>query len=523
MAKVLFRLSKKSDSDSGRNEVVIELAHQHYRMRAKSGVYASPFFFEFFIDWKKTESEARALGVKINRTNETTANVEKADKSGYILQDCGDIVIRQRVETQDVKYHREQKKRLDSLKDFISQEFEKADKDNLSKDWLKDIVDRFNHPEKYIPVSEKKRSIHEIIIEYVNTPDRKTNQSLAESHAKMYRVLNRAIARYCNYVRATDRNRKDFDFDIDKVTREDIEDFSDYLRHESELAEDKPRLFEKIVLDYPECIQVDTIRERRQIEARGENTVIKMKARLRSVFRYCLIKGYTDNRPFEGVVIGTAKVGTPFYITIDERNKIAETDIEGIWNTLPKDEQQAVRMPLKTLMAQRDIFVFQCLIGCRVSDLLCMTEEYIHNGILVYTPRKTKDESSESVQARVPLHQKAVSLIEKYRGVDPQGRLFPFITAQRYNDAIKMIFKMSGITRKVEVRNPKTGINELIPINEVASSHLARRTFVGNAYFKVHDPNLIGKMSGHVEGSKAFARYRKIEDDTLKEVIDLIG
>lgn len=51
----------------------------------------------------------------------------------------------------------------------------------------------------------------------------------------------------------------------------------------------------------------------------------------------------------------------------------------------------------------------------------------------------------------------------------------------------------------------------------------ARRTFIGNAYFKVQDPNLIGKMSGHVEGSSAFTRYRKIEDATLKEVIDLMG
>ena len=216
-------------------------------------------------------------------------------------------------------------------------------------------------------------------------------------------------------------------------------------------------------------------------------------------------------------------MGTPIYITIDERNKIAETDLEAVWDSMPKPEQQAVRMSLETLIAQRDIFVFQCLIGCRVSDLLNLTEGYIHDGILVYTPRKTKDESSESVQARVPLHQKALSLIDQYRGVDPKGRLFPFISAQRYNDAIKVIFKMCGITRNVEVRNSLTGENEIVPINEVASSHMARRTFVGNAYFKVHDPNLIGKMSGHVEGSKAFARYRKIEDDTLKEVIDLIG
>ncbi len=85
------------------------------------------------------------------------------------------------------------------------------------------------------------------------------------------------------------------------------------------------------------------------------------------------------------------------------------------------------------------------------------------------------------------------------------------------------IFTMAGVTRNVEVCNPLTGENEIRPINEIASSHLARRTFVGNAYFKVSDPNLIRKMSGHVDGSKAFKRYRKIEDETLKNVIDMIG
>ena len=68
-----------------------------------------------------------------------------------------------------------------------------------------------------------------------------------------------------------------------------------------------------------------------------------------------------------------------------------------------------------------------------------------------------------------------------------------------------------------------TSSYELVPIDTVASSHLARRTFIGNAYFKVSDPNLIGKMSGHVDGSRAFKRYRNIEDETLKSVIDLIG
>ena len=63
---------------------------------------------------------------------------------------------------------------------------------------------------------------------------------------------------------------------------------------------------------------------------------------------------------------------------------------------------------------------------------------------------------------------------------------------------------------------------ELHPICEVASSHMARRTFVGNLYKSVKDPNLIGKMSGHKEGSKAFARYRDISDDDLKDTIKLL-
>jgi hypothetical protein len=50
--------------------------------------------------------------------------------------------------------------------------------------------------------------------------------------------------------------------------------------------------------------------------------------------------------------------------------------------------------------------------------LLKLNYDNIHGGILVYTPHKTKDEGSTPFQARVPLHPKALELIEKYRGVD---------------------------------------------------------------------------------------------------------
>ena len=74
----------------------------------------------------------------------------------------------------------------------------------------------------------------------------------------------------------------------------------------------------------------------------------------------------------------------------------------------------------------------------------------------------------------------------------------------------------------VTVRNTVTGMNEQKCIADVASSHLARRTFVGNLYKQVKDPNLVGKLSGHKEGSRAFSRYRDIDDDMVREMTDLL-
>lgn len=145
-----------------------------------------------------------------------------------------------------------------------------------------------------------------------------------------------------------------------------------------------------------------------------------------------------------------------------------------------------------------------------------MTPDSIINGAVEYMPNKTKGERPEVI--RVPLNTRALALVEKYKGVDKKGRLFPYISTQKYNDAIKSIFTACGITRIVTVLNPKTGEEERRPINEIASSHMARRTFVGNLYKKVKDPSLVGALSGHKEGSKAFARYREIDEDIKKNL-----
>ena len=49
-----------------------------------------------------------------------------------------------------------------------------------------------------------------------------------------------------------------------------------------------------------------------------------------------------------------------------------------------------------------------------------------------------------------------------------------------------------------------------------------RRTFTGNLDKQVQDPNLIASFSGHSENSRAFARYRTIDADMKKNLINLL-
>lgn len=455
MAAIYKRLSTKVQADTNLAEVLISLKNGNdYFVRSKSGIFVTPDNFR-----------------------------------------NGEIVVNRRKVGNDVQYHEDQLKKMNDLCAYIMGKVSDTPKEQINSVWFKEVVDRFNHPEKYAPKVEAKKSFYELAEEYLEKKD------FSIDHTKAIRVLVRDVARYEGFRRATED--KDFSFDVDKVTRTDIEDFLDYLRNEKSLSEEYPKIFQKLLRSHP----IGVKRGQCKLVVRGDNTLVKLTKKLKAFFVWLYETDKTKNRPFDGIKIGSEKFGTPYYITIEERNAIADFDFSGS----------------KSLEVQRDIFVFQCFVGCRVGDLIKLTEDNIINGVLVYAPHKTKDEGDQTLQARVPLHPKAVELIEKYKGSVPDGRLFPFITPQKYNEAIKAIFTKVGITRNVVVRNPKSGENEIKPINEIASSHLARRTFVGNAYFKVSDPNIIGKMSGHVEGSKAFSRYRKIEDSTLLDVINQLG
>ena len=376
-----------------------------------------------------------------------------------------------------------------NLKSFVEQEYPVNQEEGVEKGWLKTALDKYYTPRKYMTeeeiVAETKPSIHELFLEFLE------KHKLSEVRKKNFRVIGRAMQRYELFARATKRGHKKYEMYLDDVNSDTLRSMWDFFENEYRYFEEYPQIYE-------------TIPEFRTPQQRGHNTMSEIFTRIRTFFLWCHSNKKTQNRPFDDFKIEECRYGSPIYISIDERNKIYNTNL----SRHPK------------LAIQRDIFIFQSLIGCRMGDLIKMKRCSVINGAIEYIPRKTKE--GRPLTLRVPLNANAKEIIERYKDCD-DDKLLPFISEQKYNISIKRIFKAAGLKRMVTAINPTTSEEEKRPLYEIATSHMARRTFVGNLYRQVKDPNLVGSLSGHKEGSKAFARYRDIDEDMKKELVDLLS
>ena len=375
--------------------------------------------------------------------------------------------------------------KVDTLKNTIIESYTAVDKSTVDKTWLENVVDKFHNPEKFI-VQEKPKAAGFIELFYSFVENRK----LSTVRKNNFKVIGRALQRFELYQQAAED--ENFVLSLESISPEILSQFDKFLREEHIYCI-KPKY--KIIYE--------TFPEKRTPQARGQNTINDVHTKLRTFYIWANDNGLTTNNPFKIFKIEECVYGSPVYITIDERNQIYNKDL----SSRPQ------------LAIQRDIFIFQCLIGCRVGDLSKLKKSNIINEAIEYIPRKTKDGRPETV--RVPLNNTAKEILNRYEAFGG-NTLLPFISDQKYNDAIKKVFELAKVTRIVTVIDPTTREEVKKPINEIASSHMARRTFVGNLYKKVKDPNLVGSLSGHKEGSKAFTRYRDIDEDIKKELVNLL-
>ena len=457
MATIKFRLSTKADKTTGQCEVLVRFYHGRIDQYAKTNIFIEPQ------RWNPKGQRVIIPTFRVMSPENQKSQTELANINTRLEQ------VKQTI--------------LDS---FIGAG---AGKVQLPGSWLADLMRDFN-----FPTIRESRGVLDVMQEFNETRETST------SNRNHYRVAMRAFKRFLIF------QDYDTDMSLDDVTGDMMREFLDYLREEHtyfEVTTDQDGKPTVVFLNgrFKEAFQA--VPESRLPVERGTNSICEFVKHLRSFYLWAIDQGLTTNNPFRHFAGPQPLYGTPYYITIEEWNHLFNYDL----SNNPR------------LAVQRDIFVFQCVTGCRVSDLRNLTKDSVINGAIEYIPRKTKE--GRPVTVRVPLNSVAREILERYKDT-PGKMLLPCIADQNYNYAIKEVFTVCGLTRMVTVLNPTTRQEEKRPLNEVASSHLARRCFIGNLYKQVQDPNLIGKLSGHVEGSRAFARYRDIDEEMRRDLVTML-
>lgn len=365
-------------------------------------------------------------------------------------------------------------RQLAEISSTVSQSFNEVGRGAIPPNWLRSLVETSTS-------TTEEKTLWQYFDDFINS------RSVSIGRIRAYHVVIRALKRFELYKKL---KCKSFVLTLENIATLDIvNEFEEYFKNEVNLA-GTANLYEQVA-------------ESHEPQERGQNTVTYKMIMLRTFLNWALNNELIDKNPFKKRRIIPAVYGTPIYINIEERNRLQKANLS--------------RHP--GISAQRDIFIFQCLIGCRVGDLLQLRRSNVVNGAIEYIPRKTKE--GHPVTVRVPLNDTAKAIIAKYSGRKGSA-LLPFISSQKYNESIKRAFLAAGLKRPVQVLNTITREPEMKPLYSVASSHMARRTFIGNLYKQVKDPNLIAQLSGHVEGSSAFARYRDIDEEMKAELVKLL-
>lgn len=454
MATITLSLSARTNKDTGKAEILLRYRNtREVALRAHTHTYILPKFFS-----------------------------------------DGEIVIKNRIITPEVREAQEAKAQIDRITNQIIEKGNKKPISDFTQDWAQDTIDRLLYPENYRQAESDEIYFLDKIEDFLKF------KKISYQRHQSYRCIFNIIHRYELYTGKP--------ISLDKADNKTLLAIEDFFRNEHKLFEPKKEKYRTVLKPVRKYKYVweNSQHERTPLE-RSDNAIITYMSAIRAYWRWCIDMGYTKNAPFRKYSVGSQKFGTPYYLTTEERDIVFKADL-GIDNEIA---------------LARDIFIFQCYIGCRISDLFALTPENIvtsENGISVqYIPSKTKGERPRVV--KVYLAPTAIEILNRNKS-KAKDTLFPYMTTGKLNDLIRIALKRAGITRIVTTVNPVTKQSEQHPICDIASSHMARRTFIGNLYKKVKDPNLVGKLSGHCEGSKAFARYRDIDDDMIREMTNLL-
>lgn len=225
----------------------------------------------------------------------------------------------------------------------------------------------------------------------------------------------------------------------------------------------------------------------------SDNSVVSTMKNLKVFLTYLEKRGYN----FQHIIphIKASYKDTPiFFLTEDEIEKLY---------------QHKFKTP--RLEKVRDLFVLNCFLGYRYSDLSRLTKDHItEDGVVEMRAYKNQKDTY------VPLTPKAKEILEKY------DYELPIISEQNMNLYIKEACKEAKINQKVEKVRTSSGNKSYnqIPKHEIMTTHIAVKTFISLCCKKNISPKTVSIITGKTV-KVIMKHYLGMDKESVRDQIKL--
>jgi len=311
MAAIYLTLSKRKDT-TGKQEILIRFKHNDIAQRAKTNIFIEERFWD-----DKTE--------QINPKR---------------------YVIKQELRDELIKLN----DNLNKLTTAVQTSFNNSDKKTIAADWLIDIIDRHNFPEKYKPIEDipKEETFFDLVAKFIKeAPNRKhleTGRKLAPRSIVKYNATEA-------HLKAFAEEQKKKDYKLSEIDKTFYEKFVAYL----------------------------------QGKKFTQNTVGKHIQVLKTMLGDIKMN-INDFTHFKSFSEDTDTI----YLNETELQQLKDTNLPPY------------------LERVRDCFLLLAWTGCRYSDLEKIGKTDIKDGFITFRQQKTNN------KVVIPLHPVVAEILEKY-------------------------------------------------------------------------------------------------------------
>lgn len=358
--------------------------------------------------------------------------------------------------------------KIAALRSYLESEVMQIHQEEMTSEWLKTIIDKYWHPDKY------KMNLFSFIRSFIDKaetkPNPKTGRPVSYKMRREYEVTFKYLKDYAA--------AKNITIDFKDIDLNFYDGFVQYLQNVPPEKTDDP----------------DS--DQQEGKKLAVNTIGKKIQTLKIFLNAAKEEGKNTFEAYRSKkFIATTEESETIYLNESELTKIYEHD----FSNDPVNDQI------------RDLFLVGAWTGCRFSDITQITPESISEGFIHMKQYKT------GKKVLIPLHPVVTAILNKYNGELPKPT-----TNQQFNRALKDIAEAVGITEMTHKAITKGGVkvSTAYTKNKLVTTHTARRSFATNLYKSGFPSISIMAITGHVT-EKSFLKYIKVTPEEHAKKLQL--